>query len=375
MKYMPNHKKIMLILTENCNLRCRYCYEIDKNRCNMTFETAKHIISSSLSHMEGFSTAEIEFHVGEPLLMFDLIKKVDAFVRENYHFPILFRMITNGTLLNDEMKKFFAERKDSYEIMLSLDGKADSHNRNRITVNGQGSFDLIDFNFFTKTWPHCPVSMTVSESTIDSLAENTIWIQEQGFDCLNAFQWATTWNLEKCYPILQRELEKLVEYYTNHPEMHTCLLMNYDFSKIDETIDDNFRYCVEIDDPLECYDAEGRYAPCHGFTEFTVGSKEKAEEFKDKSIRDFKIEPRNICYGCRLIKLCRVCFAANHMLSGDMQIQNREICIFNQLCILEGAKVELNRDRLYEDKKLSDAYKAAIQSTIDIISEKGDVKA
>ena len=44
MKWLANHKKIMLIITESCNLRCKYCYEKNKNGKGMSFETAKRII-------------------------------------------------------------------------------------------------------------------------------------------------------------------------------------------------------------------------------------------------------------------------------------------------------------------------------------------
>ena len=52
MKYLPNHKKIMLIITENCNLRCIYCYEKNKNGKSMTFETAKEILDRAYADMD-----------------------------------------------------------------------------------------------------------------------------------------------------------------------------------------------------------------------------------------------------------------------------------------------------------------------------------
>jgi radical SAM protein with 4Fe4S-binding SPASM domain len=205
---------------------------------------------------------------------------------------------------------------------------------------------------------------------MEHMAENTIWIQEQGFDCLNAFQWATEWNVEKTYPVLKKELKKLVEYYSDHPEKHVCLLLNYNFPKFDTPVTDSYRYCVDIDDPVECYDAKGVYAPCHGFTEFTVGDKKIADEFAKLSIKDLKLEPENPCYGCQLINLCRICFAANHMLTGDIQKQNLEICLFNQECILAGIEIELNRAERYLDRKLSDADRERLSRVREYIKSK-----
>ncbi len=370
MRYLPNHKKIMLILTENCNLRCKYCYELGKQRSDMTFGTARDIVAGSLSDMSGYDTAVIELHGGEPFMNFDLIKRLDEWVKDNYSFPILFRATTNGTFVHGEVQKWLEERKDRYEIMLSLDGRQEDHDRNRITAANTGSFDMIDLDFFTETWEYCPVSMTVNEDTIENMAENTIWIQEKGFECLNAFQWATEWDVEKSYPILERELTKLVKYYSDNPQMHVCLLLNYDHQRFDQPVTNEYRYCVEIDDPIECYDANGKAAPCHGFTEFTVGDRKIAEQFAGMNITDFKLEPRNICYGCRLINLCRICFAANHMLTGDMHDQNVEICLFNQLCILKGTEIELNRSDRYPQRRLSEEDRARIERVRQYIIDK-----
>lgn len=369
MKYLKNHKKIMLILTENCNLRCKYCYELNKQRSTMDFETARRILEKSLSEMDGYESAVIELHGGEPFLNFELIRRIDEFVIANYSFPVLFRSTTNGTYLNSEMKSWLYERRDRYEIMLSLDGMKEDHDLNRVTVGNKGSFELIDLDFFINTWENCPVSMTVSEETLPHLAANTIWIQEKGMDCLNAFQWATAWNLEKCYPILKSELKKLVAYYTEHPEKHMCLLVNYNMEKFNEPLDEAYRYCVDIDDPIECYDAKGVYAPCHGFTAFTMGGEKEASKFYNLSIRDFVVETGNICYGCRLIHLCRICFAANHMLTGDMQKQNREICIFNQLCILAGIQIERNRAK----NSMSKDYLDLLDTISRYLIEKNDL--
>lgn len=373
MRYLENHKKIMLILTENCNLRCKYCYEIDKHRSDMTFEKARDILKKCLDDMMGYSSAVIELHGGEPFLNFELVKQIDEFVINNYDYPILFRSTTNGTVFTKEVKEWLSERKDRYEIMLSLDGKMEDHNLNRITVNNIGSFHLIDIDFFRSTWVDCPVSMTVNEDTVCNLAENTIWIQNQEMDCLNAFQWATSWDLERTYPVLKRELKKLVKYYSENPDKHICLLMNYNFNSFEDDIRDDFRYCVYIDDPIECYDAEGIYAPCHGFTSFTMGSKEKALEFAQMSIKDFEIMPENICYECRLIRQCRICFAANHMLTGNMQIQNKEICIFNQICILAGIATELERDKKYPEKHLTEDYKKILNNVCQYIAQRKEL--
>ena len=338
------YKKIMLIITESCNLRCVYCYEQEKRPSTMNFNTAKKILDYSFSQMDGYDGMTIELHGGEPFLNFSLIKKIDAYVMERYSiWPVLFRTTTNGTLVHGEIQDWLKERRERYQVMLSLDGKQPEHDANRRDLNGRGSFSSIDLDFFLETWKFCPVSMTVNERTLPWLASGTIWMQEKGFKSLNAFQWAVSWDLKKNRPILAKQLELLVDYYSQQPNKHMSLLVNYQLSHFFLPIDGNYRYCVDIDDPLECYDAEGRYAPCHGFTAFTTGSEETARDFSDKTIHDFVFEERNICCECRLVRLCRICFAANHMMTGDMQKQSEEICVFNRMCIEASIRIQRNR--------------------------------
>lgn len=356
MQYLRNHKKIMLIITENCNLRCTYCYEQNKRKSTMDFETAKNILDGSFYSMEGYDSMVIELHGGEPFINFWLIKEIDEYVMNTYSdYPLLFRIITNGTMVHGEIQEWLLERKDRYEVMLSLDGEKAIHDRNRQYLDGRGSFDSIDLDFFRKTWPRCPVSMTVNEENMSFLAEETMWMESMGFDCLNAFVWASDWNAEKTLPILRGQLEKLTNYYIKNVDKKPCLLLRYNLPVFYLKFEPGYRYCVDIDDPLECYDAKGNYAPCHGFTEFTMGSSEKAKEFQNLSIRDFDFTEENICKDCQLRRMCRICFAANYMQYGNMQIQDMAICAFNQMCILYGIKIQRGRlakkDFLTEDEQ------------------------
>lgn len=365
MKYLPNHKKIMLIITESCNLRCVYCYEKNKNGKSMTFETAKEILDRAYADMEGYESMVIELHGGEPFINFPLIEKIDAYVMEHYaEVPVLFRMITNGTLVHGRIQEWLRSRAERYELMLSIDGKQEQHDANRKQIGGRGSFEQIDLDFFLKTWKHCPVSMTINAGTLDHMAEGTIWLQEKGFDCCNAFEWAVDWDLRSSVPVLKRELDKLTAYYTEHPDQPLCLLVKYHLQDFYEKMDGSYRYCVAIDDPLECYDAQGKYAPCHGFTAFTMGSGEKASQFEHLKTSDFVFEKENVCYGCQLIHFCRICFAANHMLTGNMQKQSPEICLFNRMCIRAG--IQIQKKRIARRGEIGEYEKEVLKSAEDV---------
>ena len=132
-------RSIMLIITQRCNLSCVYCYEHNKTSAQMSFATAKAIIDKEL--VDEDTRYSIDLFGGEPLQNFPLIQKIYDYL---IHFPnqkirnntIIFAT-TNGTLINDENKQWFRDRKDKVILGLSLDGTRTAHNLNR-----NNSFDI-----------------------------------------------------------------------------------------------------------------------------------------------------------------------------------------------------------------------------------------
>ena len=134
-----------ICVTRSCNLNCVYCYQKHKGTERMDFPTAKACVDEIFSSIPGSAYAGVllKFMGGEPLLEFDLLRQVYEYVHERY--PDVKKMLfatTNGTLLNDEMKAWFHEHRQSFYLGLSIDGTAEVHNHNR-----SGSFDMIDTRF------------------------------------------------------------------------------------------------------------------------------------------------------------------------------------------------------------------------------------
>jgi uncharacterized protein len=84
--------------------------------------------------------AIVSFYGGEPLLQFDLIKKVIEYCNRSGP-DINYYMTTNGTLLTDEMIDFII--KNDIIMTFSLDGYKSNHDRNRVFMNDKGSFDTV----------------------------------------------------------------------------------------------------------------------------------------------------------------------------------------------------------------------------------------
>ena len=148
-------QELILEITQKCNLRCNYCVFSESypgvrgyTPNDMSEDTALKAIDVYFSLLkEGraynpYREPRIGFYGGEPLLHFDLIKTCINHVGKNYKdFNPYFVMTTNSTLLSEEIVAFLSEH--NCEVVLSIDGPREEHDRNRVFPGGKGSFDII----------------------------------------------------------------------------------------------------------------------------------------------------------------------------------------------------------------------------------------
>lgn len=141
-------KALCLHIAHDCNLACRYCFagegEYKGDRSLMSYEVGKKALDFLVANSGNRRNLEVDFFGGEPLLNFDVVKKLVEYGRQlektaDKHFR--FTLTTNGVLLNDEVIEFANKEMDN--IVLSIDGREDVHNHMRPFKNGTGSYDLI----------------------------------------------------------------------------------------------------------------------------------------------------------------------------------------------------------------------------------------
>lgn len=161
--------ELILNVTERCNLRCRYCvysgiYENQRlhSSKDMNIRTAKKAVDLYFTYIKEGAKYNplrypvIGFYGGEPLLNFDLIRKIVNYIEDTYaDYNVLYTITTNGTLLNEEIIKLIIEK--GFGIFISLDGSPQEHNRNRVFADGSGSFDIVYDNIrkIKTVAPHC----------------------------------------------------------------------------------------------------------------------------------------------------------------------------------------------------------------------------
>ena len=108
----------------------------------MTWETAKQAIDFYFHHSIDSPTRNIGFYGGEPLLKFDLIRRIVEYA-EAYSKgkQLSFNITTNGSLLSGNIVRYFSEH--HIKTLISLDGIKKVQDKNRVFSSGTGTFDVI----------------------------------------------------------------------------------------------------------------------------------------------------------------------------------------------------------------------------------------
>ncbi|MBN1672740.1 MAG: radical SAM protein [Kiritimatiellae bacterium] len=172
----PAITQMELMLTEDCNQRCDYCFVEGKNRGNrMSWGVARQAVDFLFTHSRGQAPVRILFFGGEPMLEFDLIRQIAVYAgaqaRERGG-KVEFNMTTNGTLLDEARAAFLAEQ--GVSVLLSIDGDRSTHDRHRKTADGTSSYERVVGNLpaMKRHQPWLGTRMTVHPDTVGRLSSN-----------------------------------------------------------------------------------------------------------------------------------------------------------------------------------------------------------
>lgn len=141
-------KALCLHIAHDCNLACRYCFagegEYHGHRALMSLEVGKKALDFLVANSGNRVNLEVDFFGGEPLMNWDVVKGIVEYGRsleEPHNKKFRFTLTTNGVLLNDEIMEF--ANREMANIVLSIDGRKEIHDKMRPFRGGQGSYDLI----------------------------------------------------------------------------------------------------------------------------------------------------------------------------------------------------------------------------------------
>lgn len=204
-------------LTTDCNLRCKYCYEGNsKKHITMNQKMANQVVKFIC---ESFSNEDeelcIDFHGGEPLLNFNILKLFVESLKEC--FPDKrknYSITTNATLLNDEQIDYLVENVKN--ISVSIDGSKKKHDKYRVFPNGKGSYDIAISNslkLLCRLQDKLRVRMTFGPNTIVGLADDMKQLYSLGFKTVAALPdiFSSDWTKQD-FEILKQEIEIMKRY-------------------------------------------------------------------------------------------------------------------------------------------------------------------
>lgn len=248
--FIHGFKQLLLETTQSCNLRCKYCcysehYYSTRNHSNkrMDIVIAQKAVDYYLKnwltvyYKNPMRHPVISFYGGEPLLNFQLIHGVIDYIKEKY--PNIhpdYNMTTNGILLTEQVADFLVE--NNFSILFSLDGDKENHDRNRVKIDGTGSFDTVFHNLqsFRKRYPsYNKIGLSVSfdydtdlQKVADFIRENDLFVVLSNMVSTLETDYYNKFSIESKNRF-QKQLETMRKQYFNMAKNKGFLLSSENF--------------------------------------------------------------------------------------------------------------------------------------------------
>lgn len=315
-------KMLVLSLTGECNYACNYCYAAEHNKQKMTLTTAIQAIALARAGGEPFT---LQFSGGEPLLAYDLIRKIVAYLQQE-KIPARLQIQTNASLLTTEMAQFFYANKVA--IGVSLDGRPSVNDKNRKLKSGAGATyaTLAGLNVLKKNGIAAGITCVVTDDNVRELpgiVEMAYYlgnIRRIGFDLLRGQGRGK--GLKP--PRAEDVKEALTATYSSATSFKAATKIGIKFSQIErvnilktmQTVE-AFGHCYAMNGQAAFVDASGEIYCCSsliGNPQFHLGNvRTGIEPEKARKIAAKIKEAMNFCTSCKEFKLCGGgCFARWH---------------------------------------------------------------
>ncbi len=142
-------KSMCLLVAQDCNMRCKYCFADageygDADKTLMSKEVGEAAVEFIIKHSGNRKHCEMDFFGGEPLVNLSVVKHITAYVRKREKETgkvFKLTLTTNGLALNDDSIAFLND--NNISVVISLDGRKETHDRIRPDAGGNGTYDRI----------------------------------------------------------------------------------------------------------------------------------------------------------------------------------------------------------------------------------------
>lgn len=342
-------RAMSLDLTENCSLRCKYCFCGEKTTRDIDEKTAKDaidwLISPKTSGKEKNLT--VDFWGGEPMLRWDLAKELISHGNRRaskYGKTITWNMTTNGVHMDEKHCK--EVRLANGTFMLSLDGDRETQDGNRPLAGGGSSYDRITANLphmLTVMDGHLRARLTVNEETVGRLAYNVRHMHEDLKIPQIAFSLAheSLW-VRESLDELENQLNQIADWYVAQKRAGNEALF---VKMIDDGVErllypKQLKHFCGAGRGYLSVSVDGVIYACHRFHEFTDERPWEEHEYSLGTIYDELTKPRvreqflvpqlnEKCLKCSVARggNCQgSCYAANWAKSGNIYLPTHSQC-------------------------------------------------
>ncbi len=363
---------ITFIVTDDCNLRCKYCYVTHKcSTKKMSFETAKQFIDTILTTDIHYSDAVIiEFIGGEPMLEAKLVSqiadyfKLRAFELDHpWYWNYRLSVCTNGVnYTSKDVQGFVAQNHGKLSLTISIDGTKEKHDMQRVFPDGSGSYDTISkgIDLWLQQFSGA-TKMTFASDDLPLLKESVISLWDKGItEVASNVVFEDLWK-EGDDRMLETQLKELADYVIDNQLFNSGRICTF----FDETIghpyveEDNYKsYCGA--GKMLALGSDGRVFPCLRFyshslnnhPEWPIGDMvngldmERVRPFMVNSVRTISDDE---CLNCPIASGCGFCQGFNYDDADTPTNSHRA----KYICKMHRARVRANE---YYFAKLKNLY-------------------
>lgn len=342
--------------TEDCNLACTYCYEVNKHRADLKLDTAKKFIELIIDTENLLNLKEIgednllnnglvlDFIGGDsfmrPRLMEDILSYYQYYsILKSHRWATRWRasVSTNGTLFTPEVKALMNRYKKNMSVGISIDGCPEIHDKNRVFVDGRPSMPEIMKNwdwYYDWCEGNPSTKSTLNKDSIPYICESIKFLHEVlKFKHINMNFIFEEMNLtEEDYSLLDKQCELAVKYILEHKDDIYVSMFYKELAcsapyRINKESDKTTGWCGG--GLMPCVTPSGKIYPCFRFTkitmdtgipELTIGDVERGFYNLDnvaliRSKTREVVSPKE-CFSCEYETGCAWCIGGTYSTTG-----------------------------------------------------------
>lgn len=337
-----NYVELVISLTNDCNLRCKYCFVGEKNFCKKVISKSyiNEAIDSvkELAKIKGKEEIFITFFGGEPTLYPELIRysiKVAKDRLKNY--KVSFGITSNG-VFNEEIKNLLVE--NDFTVTISMDGLPKFQDKQRVTAKNQGTSNIIEKTIkdLTVRGVNVIVRMTITQEMIYEFKETIDYLNSLGVKIIHFEPMTMGGRAKENEDYLERptpeeyahKLEEAIDYAKeNKVKIISSTVMN--------ALSPSYMFCDGIGKNKLAVTYEGVFSSCLGVQnkEHPLASKFIVENRNIKSWMDAKFgsyvddyTKKDKCEKCFAKYVCAGgCPSRNYYATGDFEKIDDMQCI------------------------------------------------